>query len=458
MLVVFLLISTVFAILTWSDLHKGLFLLTALLPSYLLRTHIGSVPTTLLELLILTFIIIWFIKRLPIAPQLISEIFTDPSKTRDLSSDGVLLTHRGTVTYNESVASFPIRRNFSEFWRGPFITAISFLFLTATISIAVSPQIVAAVGIWKAYFIEPFLLFLIISFEFQQTDRLTLSQGLFKALGVSAIAVSSVAIIQWITGAGLPIPWDIERRVTSVFDYPNAVGLFLGPIFIIGFQQVITEKITILFLKKNLFWISVCVLSFIAIVFAQSEAAIVAVVATVVLQGLFYKSSRKKTLVLSFLATVFICVSPWRGVVVQKLTLQDYSGGVRISQWTETVELLKDHWLLGVGLSGYQTALIPYHQATHFEIFQYPHNILLNIWVELGLLGIVAFLLLAYHLLTTPRDPFSTIAFFALVEMTIHGLVDVPYFKNDLAVLTWILIAITLSYVCSTSSQQKRSV
>src|SRR3989339_1692312 len=100
MLVVFLLISTVFAILTWSDLHKGLFLLTALLPSYLFRTHIGSVPTTLLELLILTFIIIWFIKRLPIAPQLISEIFTDPSKTRDLSSDGVLLTHRGTVTYN----------------------------------------------------------------------------------------------------------------------------------------------------------------------------------------------------------------------------------------------------------------------------------------------------------------------------------------------------------------------
>src|SRR3989338_2671825 len=238
MLTVFLILTSLFAVLTWKDLHKGLFLLTALLPSYLLRTYVGPVPTTLLELLILTFVIIWFIKRkrLPFTPM------------------------------------FP---------RGIFIT-ILILILTATISIAVSPQIVAAVGIWKAYFIEPFLLFLIISFEIKQTDRQTFSQGIFKALGVSALAVSSVAIIQWITGAGLPIPWDIERRVTSVFDYPNAVGLFLGPIFIIGFQQLITEKTTILFLKKNLFWISVCVLSFIAIVFAQSEASIVAVVATVV--------------------------------------------------------------------------------------------------------------------------------------------------------------------------------
>ncbi len=413
MLAVFLILTSLFAVLVWNDLHRGLFLLVALLPSYLLRTHIGPIPTTLLELLILTFIIIWFIKRkrLPVLPTT-PRIF------------------------------FPI-----------FL-----LFLTATISIAVSSQIVAAVGIWKAYFIEPFLLFLIISFEIQHNDRHVFIQGLFKALGVSAMIIASVAIIQWVTRAGLPIPWDIERRVTSVFDYPNAVGLFLGPIFIIGFQQLITEKITIPFLKKNLFWIFVCVLSFIAIILAQSEAAVVAVVATVVARGLFDQSSRKKTILLGLLATLVILVSPWLGLVIQKLTLQDYSGGVRLSQWTETVELLKDHWVLGAGLSGYQTALIPYHQATHFEIFQYPHNILLNIWVELGLLGVIAFLLLAYSIIKTPKNRISTIAFFALLEMTIHGLVDVPYFKNDLAVMTWILIAITFSYVFSTTIQQKRSV
>ncbi|MBI2473449.1 O-antigen ligase family protein [Candidatus Uhrbacteria bacterium] len=400
MLTVFLILTSLFAVLTWKDLHKGLFLLTALLPSYLLRTYMGPVPTTLLELLILTFVIIWFIKRnrLPFTPM------------------------------------FP---------RGIFIT-ILLLILAATISIAVSSQIVAAVGIWKAYFIEPFLLFFIISFEIRHNDRHVLSQGLFKALGVSAMVIGSVAIIQWITGAGLPIPWDIERRVTSVFDYPNAVGLFLGPIFIIGFQELIAQRITISFLKKNLFWIFVCLLSFTAIILAQSEAAVVAVVATVVARGLFDQSSRKKTILLGLLATLVILISPWLGLVIQKLTLQDYSGGVRLSQWTETVELLKDHWVLGAGLSGYQTALIPYHRATHFEIFQYPHNILLNIWVELGLLGVIAFFLLTYSIIKVPKDPISTIAFFALLEMTIHGLVDVPYFKNDLAVMTWILIAITL--------------
>lgn len=125
----------------------------------------------------------------------------------------------------------------------------------------------------------------------------------------------------------------------------------------------------------------------------------------------------------------------------QKLTLQDYSGSVRLSQWSETIDMLQDHWLLGAGLSGYQTVFKPYHQATHLEIFQYPHNILLNIWVELGLLGLIAVGLLSWHVLRA--EP--SIAIFALLQMIIHGLVDVPYFKNDLAFLTWIFLAIILT-------------
>ena len=30
-----------------------------------------------------------------------------------------------------------------------------------------------------------------------------------------------------------------------------------------------------------------------------------------------------------------------------------------------------------------------------------------------------------------------------MITMTVHGLVDVPYFKNDLACLFWILIAMS---------------
>jgi putative inorganic carbon (HCO3(-)) transporter len=221
----------------------------------------------------------------------------------------------------------------------------------------------------------------------------------------------------------------------------------------------------------------VALLSSIAIVLAESEAAIVSVVATLLIAGLLNRKTRVLNAVILTLLTLLTLLTP---PLLSKLTLQDYSGGGRLSQWSETIDMLQDHWLLGVGLSGYPTALEPYHKATHLEIFQYPHNIVLNIWVELGVLGLIAFVLLAYQVLVSlrappkprakrggkqssggllrrfaPRNDTRLVIFLALLQMTIHGLVDVPYFKNDLAILTWILLAIVFAYARPTTPTTK---
>ena len=121
------------------------------------------------------------------------------------------------------------------------------------------------------------------------------------------------------------------------------------------------------------------------------------------------------------------------------------TGHVRRSQWSETIEMLKGRPILGAGLAGYKTALEPYHKATYLEIFQYPHTLLLNIWVELGVLGLLAFGLLSYRVAKSAISNFHfpiSIAFFPLLAMTLHSLFDVPYFKNDLAAMTWIFLAV----------------
>jgi putative inorganic carbon (HCO3(-)) transporter len=269
-------------------------------------------------------------------------------------------------------------------------------------------------------------------------------ETLFQALGVTAIILSIIGITQWLTGAGLPIPWDIERRVTSVFDYPNALGLFLGPIIIMSVLNHFSDDRNETKVPVKFFWTVVATCSSIAIFLAQSEAAIVSVIATLLIAGFLYRKTR--LLSLCFLGLSILCTLLYPPLF-QKLTLQDYSGQVRLTQWNETINLLQDHWLLGVGLSGYPAALEPHHQATHLEIFQYPHNLVLNIWVELGLLGLIACLLLLWQVLSTvSRLPSTPIAFFALLQMIIHGLVDVPFLKNDLAVLTFLLLAIIFSY------------
>ncbi|MBI4592384.1 O-antigen ligase family protein, partial [Candidatus Uhrbacteria bacterium] len=420
MLVVYLTLTAAFAILTWSDLHKGLFLLVAVLPSYLLRTEIFGFPTTLLELLVITFLVIWLIKR-------------------------------GHEQW------FSIKLSATHLLPLLIVTV-------ATVSLFVAPDRLAALGIWKAYFFEPILLFFVLKYE--------LSQGgfsgsrLFQSLSLCALVLSLIVIFQWLTGMGIPIPWDIERRVTSVFDYPNALGLFLGPIVVIAVlhlchperakraegSQVSPSSRSLHFARlwpgfgrddKKLFWFMVTVLSITAIILAQSEAAIVSIVATLLITGFLNQKTRIFSSSFLVLFVFFVFLFP---PLLTKLILQDYSGSVRLSQWSETIDMLRDHWFFGAGLSGYPTVFEPYHQATHFEIFQYPHNIILNIWVELGLLGLVGFGWLIYSVLSSLRgDPSKgstkqsskiasltsvarndgMIAFFALLQMTVHGLVDV---------------------------------
>ncbi|MDP3794237.1 MAG: O-antigen ligase family protein, partial [Candidatus Uhrbacteria bacterium] len=122
------------------------------------------------------------------------------------------------------------------------------------------------------------------------------------------------------------------------------------------------------------------------------------------------------------------------------------SGQVRLFQWRETRQMLYDHWFFGSGLGGYPTVFKPYHKATAIEIFQYPHNILLNFWSETGLLGVIVF---GWIVITWMRRAQSmsyelrVTSYAVMFAILIHGLVDVPYFKNDLAIIFWMLIFLT---------------
>lgn len=410
-MLIVILLSFCFLLLSLKDFRSALFLFLALLPTYLIRFSLGPIPTTMLEVLFGILFIVWFFKH-------------DGRRVQWLSIFG------------------------------PYRTPILLLLAASCFAVTIVPSehLFDALGIWKAYFIEPILFFAIIRTTIR--DERDAKSALFT-LGISAFVISLLGIVQWITGFGIPAPWDSEKRITSVFDYPNALGLFLAPIvsacvvLVAASREQRDGPPDRLYGAKMISMMIIIMLSSIAIVLAKTEAAFIAIPVALVITTLLSPqlSRTKKYLLITSLLIVglgSLAIEPIR----TKIFLQDYSGQVRLSQWKETIALLKDHPITGSGLGNYPNALRPYHTDWQYEIFQYPHNILLNFWSELGLLGVIALLLfiwlVAKQVWNNRHDPFVLAAGAALLTMCIHGLVDVPFFKNDLAMLTAFFLALSV--------------
>jgi len=387
-----------YAYLAWRDFSFGLVLIITLLPVYLLRFEVVGVPTTLLEMMIGVAFVVWVMKG----------------------------GHRRVL----------------DFWRA-YRQALSPLLLilaAACISVSMAPDVFGALGIWKAYFVEPAIVFLMIGTAYKGKR-----EWFFWGLCGATIFVSLVGAFQYVTGMGIPVPWDFARRVTGVFAYPNALGLFVGPV-------VASAGVLIARAKDRVRWLYLVtiLMGTLGICLAETEAAFVAVPAGVVFAVLMSEWDRKKKALLGVGCTVLIALAVLIGPVLEKIFLQDYSGQVRVSQWEETILMLEDHFVFGAGLNGYPVVMEGYHDAAQYEIFQYPHHLVLNVWSELGLLGLIGLVWLGAMVLRAGwrgrDDVIALAAIAALATMTVHGLVDVPYFKNDLSVIVWVMVGVVLFF------------
>lgn len=424
MIIIALLFTLSMAFFAYRTPRYALTLLVAILPVYGIRLSVFGIPTTALELAIWGVAVGWYAHQ-----------------WKAHGAPHVRYLKRALAPANP----------FS-----PYLWPILLWLMAASASTLYSPNPVAAIGIWKAYFVEPLMVFVMVVLTFRNREERV---WLLWALGGTALAMSALAWYQFFTGTLLPEPWATNRplRVTSWYSYPNAVGLFLGPVVAMYFAWLLSKTCLRRFTMMQAIRFPVFVLGFWAIVFAVSKGALVGVIAGCFVSA-FFNFRRQWKIVAAVgvgLAVVVLVVTPLRTRLLDEFLLQSPSGAIRKVVWQETVALLKDQPLAGAGLAGYQMALEPYHNPWHkevspyaLEIFLYPHNVVLNTWVEVGLGGLLAFvwLLVAFFREVWRRREtfFAPIAAAGMVALLVHGLVDVPYFKNDLAVLFWIIMALPL--------------
>jgi O-antigen ligase len=122
----------------------------------------------------------------------------------------------------------------------------------------------------------------------------------------------------------------------------------------------------------------------------------------------------------------------------------------RMMIWRSAEKMIEDSWFWGIGAGNFQEKYLAYQK--HFPAYlewavPHPHSVFLAFWLYGGIFGLVGFLTLIYFwfssILRSQKNPnLKMIGLGIMLYILFHGLVDTTYFKNDLAVIFWLLFTL----------------
>jgi O-antigen ligase len=378
----------------------------ACLPLYAVRWSYGPLPTTLLENLVLATIALYLVARW---------------------RAGLLLR--------------PIRTQYD--------IAIGLLLLSGVISVVVAKDHRAALGLYRAYFIEPALLFYVaIDLLRRRADFRNLLLGL--GIGTSIFAVMNIVVF---ASAAFENTLHFGAPPSAIYTSSNAVAMFLEPpaAFAIGLVLFADER------RDRILALAWAVILAVAFVLTFSRGGYLALAIFAVLTVINVRPDlRRPLLIVGIVVAVVVLLT----VVLASTTplmksrfsyrALNYTLQTRAAIFTATVSIIAAHPILGVGLGGYV-----YNLHGFLEI--YPHDVYMTFWVELGLLGLLAFLYIFVRLFVSAWKALSLASGLekallwgvvgTVVTWAVHGVFDSPYWKNDMAVEFWLLAAICLATV-----------
>jgi putative inorganic carbon (HCO3(-)) transporter len=384
------------------------------MPLYVVRWHAGPLPTTLLENLVVLTVLLYLI---------------------------TLWRHHE-----------PLPK------RTPYDIPILVFLVAGAIGIFVAPDHRAALGIYRAFLLEPIAIFYVAIAVLRSVADL---KPLLIAGAVSA-SLFSLAVI--VTFAGVLIGGHLNpNSAPGVFGInPNAVALYLGPIAALAAGFVLFAG------DRRSRWMALAVLAFVLPALACTlsrgaflAGAVLAVVAVFSVPNLRLRIGLLATAIIGGIALSRVPFVATR--LSHQLDPHQSTLVLREAIWSVTLRMLRDHPIFGAGISGYQTVMAHY-RTRNLHPEPYAHNIFLTTWSEVGLLGLVAFTVILFGLLWRAWRNFGSAndlyrpllwgLFGAWVVFIVHGLVDSPYWKNDLSLEFWILAALEVIAIAGVKSER----
>jgi len=355
------------------------------------------------------------------------------------------------VTVLFSVAAFVIeswRARVWPSWPRYFTWPVLLFLLTGAISVVVAPDHIKALGLYRAYIIEPIAFFVVVTNVARTRPRALLVLAGLGFAGLLASALNIAAVLNAIhrdtfeVGGNSPV---------AIYDTPNALALFVGPLVAVAASIVTFDREQ----RVRALAAGFLAIAIAAMALSQSRGGYLTL-ATIALTLAFVHSRRKMLVPLGAAALLLIAlVPPVTARLAHEVNFSDPSNTLasRLRLWAATIRLLSAHPIFGTGLSGFMASIGPYRNGQYSETLMYPHNIVLNAWTETGLLGLIGFVWLffiaghngwrGWKSGVIGWRPIELGVLIAVLAMVAHGLVDVPYWKNDLSIEFWALVGVS---------------
>ncbi|MFA5144792.1 MAG: O-antigen ligase family protein [Candidatus Omnitrophota bacterium] len=241
-------------------------------------------------------------------------------------------------------------------------------------------------------------------------------------------------LLEYITAQGIRDPFVLDyvsrKRVFFPFVTPNILGGYLAMI------------IPLALIHKNTNWL-IIPLS-LALLLTRSLGGLLSLFLGLAIYFYLRGGSRKKgVLILSGLLIIIALIVAARTSASKQHIQPIFSGMMRWEYWKDTLKIIKAAPLTGVGLGNFN---LP--QA------RYAHNSYLQIWAEMGFLGILSFLWLIAAAYKSALNNYGRISdknmiaglLCASAVFLIHNIMDFTFFLPETAFIWWIITGCLFSF------------
>ena len=249
---------------------------------------------------------------------------------------------------------------------------------------------------------------------------------------------------------------DISGRVVSTFENPNVLAEYLImvlPIAAAGFFTAKSASQRLLFLFAG-GTVGAC------LIFTWSRGAWLGILIAMMLFLLMYS---KKFLVAGLFGIFAVPFLPFvlpQSVINRFLSignLGDTSTSYRVHIWEGTLNMMRDHFLGGIGV-GVEVfgEIYPRYSLNGVETAPHSHNLYLQIFVETGILGLILFVVFlftfvrhnfSFYAKPLPQKPrlYCAALFCGLLAVLAQGMTDYIWYNYRVYLIFWLLVGLTVA-------------